>query len=154
MPAFEGLLPLPDDHTCADMLFELANWHALAKLRLHTEVTLEILREATKHMYEGIRKFAATTCTHYVARELPNEVGARMRRGGKSKNVSADAQAVHFNVMNTYKYHCLGDYAEYIERSGTSDNYSTQIVSPNVILLALRIPLTRGEHRANLNTAT
>ena len=154
MPAFEGLLPLPDDRTCADMLFELANWHALAKLRLHTEVTLEILRESTIHMYEGIRRFAATTCTRYNTRELPNEVGARLRRGTKSKNISGDAQAVHFNVMNTYKYHCLGDYAEYIERSGTSDNYSTQIVSPNVILLALRIPLTRGEHRANLNTAT
>ena len=58
MPAFEGLLPLPDNRTCANMLFELANWHALAKLRLHTEVTLEILRECTTHMYEGIRKFA------------------------------------------------------------------------------------------------
>ena len=62
MPAFEGLLPLPDDHTCGDLLFELANWHALAKLHLHTDVTLKIFRASTDHMYEGIQKFAMTTC--------------------------------------------------------------------------------------------
>ncbi|KAI0667339.1 hypothetical protein C8Q78DRAFT_994357 [Trametes maxima] len=32
MPAFEGLLPLQDDEMCSDLLFELANLHALAKL--------------------------------------------------------------------------------------------------------------------------
>ena len=128
MPAFEGLLPLPDDQTCADMLFELANWHALAKLRLHTDVTLEIFRASTTHMYEGIRRFAATTCPSYITRELPNEVGMRLRRG-KGKNINGEAQAVAFNVINTYKYHCLGDYPEYIERSGPSDNYTTQVVS-------------------------
>ncbi|KAI1786640.1 hypothetical protein LXA43DRAFT_855526, partial [Ganoderma leucocontextum] len=44
MPAFEGLLDLPDDKNVADLLFELANWHALAKLRLHTAITLNIFR--------------------------------------------------------------------------------------------------------------
>ncbi|TBU26172.1 hypothetical protein BD311DRAFT_597782, partial [Dichomitus squalens] len=62
MPAFEGLLDLRDDLTVADLLFELANWHALAKLRLHTSVTLDIFRAATKHMYEAIHKFADDTC--------------------------------------------------------------------------------------------
>ncbi|RPD52312.1 hypothetical protein L227DRAFT_589710 [Lentinus tigrinus ALCF2SS1-6] len=41
MPVFEGLLPLRDDQIIADLLFECANWHALAKLRLHTDGELE-----------------------------------------------------------------------------------------------------------------
>ncbi|PIL31002.1 hypothetical protein GSI_05695 [Ganoderma sinense ZZ0214-1] len=41
MPTFEGLLDLPDDSTIADLLFELVNWLALAKLHLHTAVTLQ-----------------------------------------------------------------------------------------------------------------
>ena len=40
MPVFEGLLPLEDDTTIADMLFELSNWHALAKLRMQHDDTL------------------------------------------------------------------------------------------------------------------
>lgn len=131
MPAFEGLLSLRDDCTCADMLFELANWHALAKLRLHTDITLEIFRASTVHMYEAIRRFAKITCPCYATRELPNEVGARLRRA-KSKNICGDAQAVAFNVINTYKYHCLADYPDYIQRSGPSDNYSTQVVSTSL----------------------
>ncbi|TBU29740.1 hypothetical protein BD311DRAFT_619186, partial [Dichomitus squalens] len=62
MPAFEGLLDLPDDQNVADLLFELANWHALAKLRLHTDVTVDIFRASTKLMYEAIRTFAEKTC--------------------------------------------------------------------------------------------
>ena len=30
--------------------------------------------------------------------------------------------------MQTYKYHCLGDYPKYFQRSDPSDNYSTQAV--------------------------
>ena len=132
MPAFEGLLPLSDDQTVADMLFELANWHALAKLRLHTDVTLEIFRAATKTMYEAMRNFGSTTCANYATHELPNEAQARARRGAKSASHAPPSSAprrVDFNVMNTFKYHSLGDYPDWIARSGPTDNYTTQVVS-------------------------
>ena len=50
-----------------------------------------------------------------------------MRRG-KGQNINGDAQTVVFDVIHTYRYHCLGDYPDYIQRSGPSGNYSTQVV--------------------------
>ena len=157
MPVFEGLLPPEDDETVADMLFELSNWHALAKLRMQHDVTLENLDLATSHMYATIRTFAQTTCEKYTTHELPAESDARARRQrakqtssaskGKGKAVSnRDASAgppadpaddaavstsrrvVRFTVMESIKYHALGDYVDYIRRSGPTDNTSTQCV--------------------------
>ncbi|KAI1795334.1 hypothetical protein LXA43DRAFT_1090982 [Ganoderma leucocontextum] len=130
MPAFEGLLPLRDDQTIADLLFELANWHALAKLRLHTDITLNTFRAATKTMYEAVRTFAATTCANHATHELPNEAQARARRNTKqASHISSTARPrrVHYNVINTFKYHSLGDYPDWIVRSGPTDNYTTQV---------------------------
>ncbi len=43
IPVFEGLLPDKHSDILMDLLFILAHWHALAKLRQHTELTLNIL---------------------------------------------------------------------------------------------------------------
>ncbi|KAG6838659.1 hypothetical protein C0991_009889 [Blastosporella zonata] len=43
IPAFEGLLPEPHNKILLDLYFELATWHGLAKLKMHTETTLEDL---------------------------------------------------------------------------------------------------------------
>ncbi|CDO69347.1 hypothetical protein BN946_scf184746.g28 [Trametes cinnabarina] len=138
LPAFEGLLPLRDDQTVQDLLFELVNWHALASLRLHTSVTLDIWRAATRHMYASMRVFAHTTCKRIAARELPQETQARARRvHARKKNqlsvapaVKASAaegpRVVKFNIINTYKYHALGHHPDYVERSGSTDNYNTR----------------------------
>lgn len=141
MPAYEGLLPVEDDDNVADLLFELANFHALAKLRLQTTLTLDTLKSATKHLYDVMRKFDRETCAQYNTHETPNEAETRTRRDRK-KAQAREAQPgdeerpaattmprdVSFSVTSTYKYHCLGDYAEYIERSGPTDNYTTQVV--------------------------
>jgi hypothetical protein len=37
--------------------------------------------------------------------------------------------------LNTYKFHSLGDYADAIRRYGTTDSYSTQIVSKFIVEL-------------------
>ncbi|KAI0349313.1 hypothetical protein OH77DRAFT_1507530 [Trametes cingulata] len=130
MPAFEGLLPLKDDETVADLLFELVNWHALAKLRLHTDITLSIFRTATRHMCEAMRAFANTTCTRHKARELEKEAEARVRqvvRKDPEAQPDRKRKIVRFNTLNTFKYHALPYYPDYIERSGTADNYTSQI---------------------------
>ncbi|KAI0722803.1 hypothetical protein C8Q76DRAFT_766928 [Earliella scabrosa] len=152
MPVFEGLLPPEDDETVADMLFELSNWHALAKLRMQHDVTINNLELGTGHMYAAIRTFAQTTCEKYTTHELPAESDARTRRQRAKQTSSAarkgktpanharqsepseDAAAptsrrvVHFTVMESIKYHALGDYVEYIRRSGPTDNTNTQCV--------------------------
>ncbi|OSD02519.1 hypothetical protein PYCCODRAFT_1477774 [Trametes coccinea BRFM310] len=131
IPAFEGLLPLADDQTVIDLLFELANWHALAKLRLHTTVTIKIFRAATEHMCRAMRSFARTTCKRYDTRELPKETQARIRRekgpGDTTAAQNGGPKTVRFNVLNTYKYHSLPDYPDYIEQGGTTDNYNSQV---------------------------
>ncbi len=67
IPAIDGLLPPRDNKIVIDMLFELANWYLLAKLRMHHDVTLENMEHATKHMYEAVKTFAATTCLRHTA---------------------------------------------------------------------------------------
>ncbi|KAI0349053.1 hypothetical protein OH77DRAFT_1525957 [Trametes cingulata] len=129
IPAFEGLLPQRDNQTVMDLLFELANWHALAKLRLHTDVSVGIFRAATGHMTEAMRDFARTTCERYETRELAKEVDARVRRAEKSGADAPDrnSKVVHFNVLNTYKYHSLPDYPDSVEEIGPLDNANTQV---------------------------
>ncbi|TFK79623.1 hypothetical protein K466DRAFT_505253, partial [Polyporus arcularius HHB13444] len=132
MPVFEGLLPLRDDQNVADLLFELANFHALAKLRLHTTTTIDIFRASTRHMYKAFRKFARKTCPRYETRELPREAEARGRREArkntKSVNASSSSRKCRkFTVIKTYKYHCLGDYVAYVVHHGPMDNYTTQV---------------------------
>lgn len=132
IPVFEGLLPLGDNETVLDLLFELANWHALAKLRLHTQVTIDIFRASTLHMTEAMRYFADTTCERYETRELAKETDARVRREEKNQNgppPNRERKVVHFNTLNTPKYHFLPDYPDAIMETGTTDNNSTQVVS-------------------------
>ncbi|KAI0816876.1 hypothetical protein BC628DRAFT_1334130, partial [Trametes gibbosa] len=128
LPVFEGLMPAHDDQTVADMLFELANWHALAKLRLHTKLTVDIFRMATGHMTASMRHFAATTCEEWETHELPKEVNARVRREEKQhKETNRKCKVTYFNVLNTYKFHSLPDYPDSIEATGTLDNGNTQV---------------------------
>ncbi|KAI0700502.1 hypothetical protein C8T65DRAFT_580269 [Cerioporus squamosus] len=134
MPAFEGLLPVENDQIVADMLFELANWHALAKLRVHTTVTLDNLETATTHLYAAMRWFNDDVCAHYKAeQQLRTKAEACVRcQSAKNAHVRADSRHKEkkFNVLNTYKYHALGDYPPYIRCSGPTDNFNTQVVSP------------------------
>jgi len=45
-----------------DLLFELATWHGLAKLRLHTESTVQALENSTTRLGIALRKFQSKTC--------------------------------------------------------------------------------------------
>ena len=63
-----------------NVFFELATWHAYAKLRLHTELTLSLFEKATRSLGATIRYFKKTTCEAYVTREIPQEQAACGRR--------------------------------------------------------------------------
>ena len=121
-----------------DLLFILATWHAYAKLRLHTDSTLQSFDAITKTLGKIIRQFVSKTCKAFVTKELPQEHAARGRRKAAKvaktgKNVaqgktSTGVKIKHFNLQ-TYKLHALGDYPSMIRRFGTTDSYTTQIVS-------------------------
>ena len=116
----------------------MAEWHANAKLRLHTDSTVASLKELTRALGSLMRFFANRLCPDYDTRELPREEAARARRRAKKKPSQNDPNTPStlktgplrkvFNLV-TYKLHALGDYVAHILRFGTTDSYSTQTVS-------------------------
>ena len=161
IPATQGLLPEPHNSKVMTLLFRLTEWHALAKLQMHTEHTLNALNQSTVAIGQELRSFQAWT-RGFKTVELPREKEARehcSRKKAASKTSAQtgpfcqqpqnpptqDAALSHmqqddgnepttkfFNLL-TYKLHALGDYVQTIQQFGTTDSYSTQIVSSQVI---------------------
>jgi hypothetical protein len=124
-----------------DLLFKLSTWHGLAKLRLHTDSTLDGQDTSTTRLGHGLRHFKSTTCCTYDTRELPSEEAVRGRRtaavaakkkasdpdSNKISKVAKPRTARTFSLM-TYKLHALSDYVHAIRMFGTSDGFTTQTV--------------------------
>ena len=156
IPAFEGLMEGSDNKLIMTLLFKMAEWHAFAKLRMHTDETILRLRNLTKDLSRLMRQFERDVCSKYKTKELPKEKAARERRkqqkdaaiaatpGARQRQdkappapanpVDADsAQEVPSKVLHkllnlfTYKWHALGDYDSTIPIFSTTDNYSTQL---------------------------
>jgi hypothetical protein len=147
IPVFEGLLSSPHNEMVMTMLFRLAEWHALAKLRMHTDSTLTRMETVTSILGCELRKFANITCSAFSTFELPKEAAARGRKqareqakataSGMSKVSAGPVPGEPKKLkrrrktlsLSTYKVHALGDYAYTIRMHGTTDSYSTQTVS-------------------------
>lgn len=111
----------------------MAQWHGLAKLRLHTDITIDQLEEVTTRLGQELRDFQTKICPAFQTKELPREVNARKRR--EAKNQSANSQPGSQGErktktlnLQTYKLHSLGDYGKTIRKYGTTDSYSTEPV--------------------------
>ena len=153
LPVIEDLLPdRTHGRAIMDLIFTLAEWHSIAKLRIHTTSTITQLRELTRIFGIRLRHFAKHICPEYDTKELPKEEAARMRRQAKQRakqasstgSVSTSDAALptvtastgksstktsKTFTMSTYKLHAMGDYANHIERFGSTDSFSTQSVS-------------------------
>lgn len=127
-------------------MFLCAHWHGLAKLRLHTDITLGIMDRLTTELGKAFLDFEKTVCTAYATQELPREVTARQKRqqakatssqegtsqtnSEQPKEKSTESKPlVKMLNLQRYKHHSLGDYVETIRQYGTTDSYSTQSVS-------------------------
>jgi len=93
IPVFEDLLPRQHGSIIRKLLFELATWHALAKLRLHTESTLYDLENSTTRLGQILRKFNSVVCANYETKELPSEIAARGRRAAAARSKKAGKTA-------------------------------------------------------------
>ena len=78
-PAFEGLFPAKDDAIIKTLLFRLSEWHALAKLWMHSDDSLAQLNQALKRLAAKIQRFKRTTCDAFKTHELPSEAAAQYR---------------------------------------------------------------------------
>ncbi|KIM74574.1 hypothetical protein PILCRDRAFT_14341 [Piloderma croceum F 1598] len=140
IPVFDGLLPEPHNSAILQLLFFCAHWHALAKLRMHTDDTLKIFDDITVRIGAEFRKFSKKTCPTFTTRELQRETRAHKRRsakkraaGGRPVPAAASASSLkadtprlkNFN-LHTYKYHSFGDYPNTIRKYGTCDLYSSE----------------------------
>ena len=80
IPMFEDLLDEPHNNRLMKLLYRTAEWHALAKSRMHTDTTLERLRHLTKEFSRLMRQFRDETCSQFNTVELPRKVAARNRQ--------------------------------------------------------------------------
>ncbi|KAK7689513.1 hypothetical protein QCA50_007305 [Cerrena zonata] len=136
LPVLEGLFhDTTHDRAIQDLIFTLAEWHACAKLRLHTTSTLSTLKDLTRLFGIRIRHFANKLTPEYDTKELPKEEAARIRRhvkqvtqGGAAAPTRTRSSPIKKKVfcMTTYKLHTMGDYVSQIVQFGTTDSYSTQ----------------------------
>ncbi|KAI0760923.1 hypothetical protein BD413DRAFT_666261 [Trametes elegans] len=133
-PVFYAILDDDEDNDIIlDMLFDLSTWHALAKLRLHTDNTIDLLDVITVNTGASIRRFARVTCPKYTTFELPRESAARGHRKqaqqdkGKVTTFGKSLTRKRKNFsMTTYKYHTMWDYAASIREVATTDNFTSQ----------------------------
>ncbi|KIM66382.1 hypothetical protein SCLCIDRAFT_110388, partial [Scleroderma citrinum Foug A] len=130
IPAFKGLFPVKHNALIKTLLFHLSEWHALAKLQMHSDDSLAQLDQAQKKLGAEIQQFQRKTCDKFKTYELPNKAAAWYSQqqtqtgpNGPAKSTST-AHLISFN-----KFHALGDYSRSIQMFGTTDSYTTQTVS-------------------------
>ena len=118
-----------------DLLWFMLMWHALAKLRLHTQTTVNLLEGTTTSLGRAVRKFARSV-EDIETYELPKEHAARKRREAAQSQATGSAATSTFLgrkikkfSLLTFKWHDLGHLVRDIVNFGTSDVYSTQAVS-------------------------
>ncbi|THU91114.1 hypothetical protein K435DRAFT_674752, partial [Dendrothele bispora CBS 962.96] len=150
---FEDLLPEPDNKIVMELLWDLATWHAYAKLRLHSDSTIASFRVATRVFGDSLRKFVRKTCANFETTELDTERIKRVQRQNRRKEkmgmdtpvdpASDDYQKVSFNP-NTIKFHAMGHYADAIVYLGTTDVYLTQRASISIFFWYFKLIFFKG----------
>ena len=139
------------------VLYRCAEWHALAKLRMHTEASLSRFEKTSRQLGRILRNFRDETTQAYRTFELPRERMARQRQRqaeDPSKTASGQSSAPKPKGLNlkTYKFHAIGDYIRTIVQFGTTDSYTTQIVRAT-ISVPHNLSLFNLVIRVNLPTA-
>lgn len=77
------------------LLYRTAEWHGLAKLRMHTDSTLNLLDKLTAEFGKLMRQFRDLTCSKFATIELPREVAARSRRETENRDRVSRTVAVN-----------------------------------------------------------
>lgn len=99
IPCIEGLIPNGvDDKKILDLLFIATFWHGLAKLEMHNDDTIALLKAVTCQLGKGLRDFKAHVCPNYKTFETQKEADARHareERKQKAKVAMTEPQSRH-----------------------------------------------------------
>jgi hypothetical protein len=140
LPAFNGLLSAPHNKIVLDLIYNYAWWHALGKLRLHTDSTVAALQAANTDYGRSICVFVNKTCKVFQTGKLPRKVAARQRCEAKAvteaikhgqplpKSGGKPAQLEKKFPTTHYKLHAPSHLPNNIVNFGTTENYSTERV--------------------------
>ena len=114
---------------------------------MHTDLTLDILSSVTTSLGNSLRTFEQKTCAAFETQELERERAAQKRRQTSVTNQASESRrptAPNSNArkqkklnLRTYKLHALGDYVNSIQCFSTTDSYSTQSVSIQMMLCVM-----------------
>ncbi|KIJ48727.1 hypothetical protein M422DRAFT_247583 [Sphaerobolus stellatus SS14] len=119
-PVLEGLFPNDKgknhDAIVQTLVFTMASWHSLAKLRLHMEKTLQELDNLTTQLGRAIRKFNNNARRRHQILKKNLE---------KQSTTSNECKRKFFNT-STPKLHLLGHYVDIIRWYGATLGLSTQ----------------------------
>ncbi|KAJ3538377.1 hypothetical protein NMY22_g5192 [Coprinellus aureogranulatus] len=143
LAAFDGLFPGDHDGRVQDLIFALAHWHALAKLRMHTELTLEVLDlwtsivdlpDAISQPHSTVERGPVEPVPHLPSGPTDSRVGSFAPTPAPAA-WSVDQTKVEKTAgrnprkwsLSTPKFHSMGDVVQYIRKTGTTDSYSTQL---------------------------
>jgi hypothetical protein len=101
---FDGLLPEPHNRKVQQLLFTMAHWHGLAKLRVHTDQTLDLMDTVTVDLGKRLRSFQKETCSAFKTHELRRERDARLRRHQKKStaNRGTTSLAPESNISGSF----------------------------------------------------
>ena len=102
---------------------------------MHTDDSLALLQKSVRALGDQLCHFQSDICTTFTIHELPKEAVQQQRRemvdltaGLQKKEACSSLLPKTFN-LDTYKIHTLGDYVPKIRMFGTTDSYTTQVVS-------------------------
>ncbi|KIM21418.1 hypothetical protein M408DRAFT_104783 [Serendipita vermifera MAFF 305830] len=128
IPAIEDLIDQPHDTTILHLLYQLAEYQALAKMRMHTDASLAHWDIVTKTVTNSLRAFQQSSQAIRTF-ETPRERNNRLRRSQAGPHAPATVNGPTLRTLNlrTYKFHAMGDGPATVRQYGTTDSYTTQI---------------------------
>lgn len=111
---------------------------------MHSDITLNILDHQTTILGSELRDFQKKTCADFDTYELRRETEARHRREVKKGSSGTSGRIRKVINLQTYKFHALGDYVATIRMIGTTDSYSTELVSRIAFIFHRPLIVTAG----------
>lgn len=95
---------------------------------------MAFLEKTFQKLSRRLRKFQRDTCAAFDTVELPREKAARQKKSSQRSETNAISpessgpKVKRFN-LSTYKFHAMADYVSSIRLFGTTDSFTTQMVS-------------------------
>jgi hypothetical protein len=115
------------------LLYVMAYWHGLAKMRMHTESSVRLLDATYTVMGSHLRHFQQVVCPKFITKETEKEYTKHIRAQSKSAAIKPTSSLTTgrrprtFNLA-TIKAHLLGYAPRYIRLFGPLDMLSTMKV--------------------------